>query len=121
MPNVDPTVILKMINQYPDIYRVENRNSIVSGVITIGMSPFEAGLAGGEFTYGVIADSKRWSVDVDPYEVMSAQSSEPDNSSISMTFTNTTQYPDGARHRFCAHIFGGRVVRIEDLGAISDE
>lgn len=81
-----------MFVEHPELFPVEHRQSILNGRIDIGMSPFEAKLAGGAFYFKVIPDKAVWPEKYDPYKVMWTQSLRPDNSFIKMTFTNGSQF-----------------------------
>ena len=81
----------KIKSEHPNSYRKEFEDDIERGVIVLGMTPFEAKLAGGAFYYKVQADSAVWKEHADPMQVMWAQSNNPDNSEIEMTFQNMTQ------------------------------
>ncbi len=79
----------------------------------IGMTPFEARLAGGAFAYKVIVDKTKWQEHSHPLEVMWAQSTHADNSEIWMTFRNATQFPDKDETSFRVCFEHGRAVKIE--------
>jgi len=81
----------------------------------MGMTPFEAKLAGGAFAFKVVADAARWPTNSDPYKVMWAQSLLPDNSEIWMTFKNSTQFPDEPECMFRVHFRRGKVIEIEKV------
>ncbi len=105
-----------MFAQHPEQFPEERRPSILNGIVTLGMTPFEAKLAGGAFAYKVMADPSRWSPDTDPFKVMWAQSLQPDNSEIWMTFKNATQFSSESAHAFRVYIKNGHAVQIEKLG-----
>lgn len=69
------------------------QRGILNQRILIGMSPYEAKLAGGAFYYKIESDSKVWPPRSDPYVVMDMQSLQPDESKIWMTIQNDTQFP----------------------------
>ena len=105
-----------MFSRHPEFFPEQYRDPILRGRIEIGMTPFEAKLAGGAFAFKVIADAARWPKNSDPYKVMWAQSSHPDNSEIWMTFKNSTQFLDESEHIFRVHFWHGKVVEIEKIG-----
>ena len=104
-----------MFAQHPEFFPEDRRFSILSGVVLLGMTPFEARLAGGAFTYKVVADSVKWPEHSDPFEVMWAQSRQADNSEIWMTFTNRTQSPGLGDSSFRVFFQHGRAVEIVKL------
>lgn len=83
--------------------------------ITLGMNPYEAHLAGGAYAFRVIADPKHWKEDADPYNVIQAQTLNPDDSQIWMTFQNETQYPNEGLQAFQVTFQQGKVVEIHPL------
>jgi hypothetical protein len=93
----------------------DRRKAILDGVVMIGMTPFEAGLAGGAFAYKVAADPSQWPVNADPYKVMWAQSMLPDKSEIWMIFKNSTQIPGGSDCKFRVYFTRGCASKIEIL------
>ena len=105
----------KTIALYGDKIPKSAQENILLQKITIGMSPYEAKLAGGAFFFKVTADRKVWPPDAhpDPYVVMDKQSVAPDDSEIWLTFKNATQYPGEGMIRFTAYITKGKVQSIE--------
>jgi hypothetical protein len=99
-------------NQIP----IEAQKSILQQKITVGMSPYEARLAGGAFSYKVEADPKNWPKNTDPRKVMWKQSTNPDDSKIWMTFQNVTQFPGEGKKRFTVFFIHGKAVEINKLG-----
>lgn len=83
--------------------------------IVLGMTPTEARHAGGAFFFKVTADPAKWEKNADPYQVMSAQSQQSDDSQIWMTFKNAVQYPAEGEQVFRVHFQRGRAVKIEKL------
>lgn len=84
--------------------------------ITLGMNPYEAHLARGAYAFRVIADPKYWKDDADPYHVViQAQTLNPDDSQIWMTFQNETQYPNKELQAFQVTFQQGKVVDIQPL------
>lgn len=83
---------LDMFQQNPELFPEERRAAILDGKVEVGMTPFEARLAGGAFQYRVVADPAVWPPHTDPLKVMWGQSLQPDASEITMVFRNTTQF-----------------------------
>lgn len=104
-----------MFAQHPEIFPEDRRLSILNGVVTLGMTPFEAKLAGGAFAFKVVADTSRWPANSDPYKVMWAQSMLPDKSEIWMTFRNATQFLEGNESLFRVHFEKGHAINIEKI------
>lgn len=104
-----------MFAQHPELFPESRRDSILKARIELGMTPFEAKLAGGAFAFKVIADPQRWPANADPYKVMWAQSMLPDNSEIWMTFKNSSQFSDGSDSVFRVHFTNGQAVKIEKI------
>lgn len=102
-----------MFLQHPEYFPEERRSSILNGIVVLGMTPFEARLAGGAFTYKVVADTAKWSEHCDPLKVMWAQSMQADNSEIWMTFKNSSQFLSTDNVTFRVHFERGRAVYIE--------
>jgi len=103
---------LRMFAEQPAYFPIAHRASILEGRVLIGMSPFEARLAGGAFAYKVEADSKVWPPHADPFDVMWRQSEAPDDSRIVMTFQNATQFPGEPAQRVAVRFEHGRAVEI---------
>ena len=95
-PNERNEYARSMFLKHPELFPENRRPSILKGIIELGMTPFEAKLAGGAFAFKVGADPSRWQPNADPYNVMWAQSISPDNSEITMTFNNSTQFGDSS-------------------------
>lgn len=104
-----------MFAQHPELFPEDRRQSILDGVVLIGMTPFEARLAGGAFAYKVVADKTKWHEQSDPLKVMWAQSMQADDSEIWMTFKNLSQFPGSNDTVFQVYFEHGRAVRIEKL------
>jgi hypothetical protein len=104
-----------MFEQNPELFPQDRRTNILNGVVTLGMTPFEARLAGGAFSYKVIADATRWSKHSDPLEVMWAQSMQSDDSEIWMFFRNKTQIGTQQEISFRVYFQHGRATSIEKL------
>lgn len=81
----------KVKAENPNAYRSEFEEDIKRGEVVLGMTPFEAKLAGGAFYYKVQADPLVWDEHADPMQVMWSQTDNPDDSDIEMTFRNMTQ------------------------------
>lgn len=104
-----------MFAQHPELFPENRRLSILNGVVTLGMTPFEARLAGGAFAYKVIADKAKWPQHSDPLKVMWAQSMQADNSEIWMMFKNDTQFGGECEIPFRVTFEHGVAVDIEVL------
>jgi hypothetical protein len=104
-----------MFEQHPELFPEDRRQSILDGVIVLGMTPFEAKLAGGAFAYKVIVDTTRWPEGVNPLKVMWAQSMQADNSSIWMMFKNSSQYRESGATSFRVCFERGCAKKIERL------
>ena len=104
-----------MFSQHPELFPQDRRPSILSGVVALGMTPFEARLAGGAFAYKVVADTTRWPENSDPLEVMWAQSKQADNSEIWMTFRNNIQFGEQKESSFRVYFQHGLSTIIEKL------
>lgn len=104
-----------MFAKHPDLFPEERRSSVLDGVVLIGMTPFEARLAGGAFNYRVVADPSKWPKHSDPLKVMWAQSIQADDSEIWMMFRNTSQFSEEKNIPFRVCFEKGCVVRIEKM------
>ncbi|AKN93018.1 hypothetical protein ACU10_08155 [Xanthomonas oryzae pv. oryzicola] len=104
-----------MFAQHPELFPDDRRQSILNGVIEIGMTPFEARLAGGAFAYKVVADKARWPENADPLKVMWAQSMQADDSEIWMMFKNSSQYLGDSDTSFRVYFERGGAIKIEKL------
>jgi hypothetical protein len=104
-----------MFAQHPELFPEDRRQSILNGVVLIGMTPFEARLAGGAFSYKVIADTTKWPDNSDPIKVMWAQSIQADDSQIWMQFRNNIQFSDSKDTAFRVYFEHGLAVKIERL------
>ena len=105
----------RAIQKHGDKISPEARENILVQRVVLGMSPFEARLAGGAFIFSVEADKKVWPSGTDPYMVMDTQSIVPDDSKISMTFQNETQFPGEGRRRFTVEFERGKAIVIKKL------
>ena|ERR1041385_2203772 len=94
----------------------EHQGMILQQRVLLGMTPLESYLAAGEFAYKVVADQSKWPTKYDPYKVLWAQTSDPDDSEIWMTFQTGTQFPELGIRTFRVHFQRGRAVDIQMLG-----
>ncbi len=104
-----------MFEQHPELFPEERRGAILQGRVELGMTPFEAKLAGGAFAFKVVADQSKWPPHADPYKVMWAQSMLADNSEIWMTFNNTVQFDTAVDCPFRVHFSQGHASSIDKL------
>ena len=105
----------KVFRENPEMCRVDRRETVLNGIIELGMTPFEAKLAGGEFNFKVIVDPRVWESTVDPIRVMWIQSLKPDESQIWMMFRNTTQYQSQGQQAFRVYFTKGSARSIEKI------
>lgn len=108
---------LRVFRDYPDKIAPAIQEKILAQQVVIGMTPYDAYLAAGAFAFRVIADPKNWPGNADPYNVMWAQSVQPDDSKIWMTFQNDTQYPGRHKVRFRVFFERGKAIEIEEVVA----
>lgn len=101
-----------MFSEQPQYFPIPHRASILAGRILLGMSPFEARLAGGAFAYKVEPDPKVWLPNTDPFDVMWGQSEAPDDSHIVMTFRNASQFPGEPAQRVAVRFEHGCAVEV---------
>jgi hypothetical protein len=104
----------EVVRQYGDKIPANIQQDILAQRVSIGMPPYEASLAAGEYTFEVKADPK-WPENVDPQVVIQAQSMHPDHSRIWLTFRNGTQFPDKRVTRFKVYFEDGRAKEITPL------
>jgi hypothetical protein len=90
----------------------EAKRNISNHKITLGMTPEEARLAGGGCFYKVKADPRQWPPGSDPLVVMARQTDHPDDSEITLTFRNTTQFDTREPTTFRVELRRGRVTEI---------
>jgi len=109
------TEALKVFKNYPGKITTKIQEKILAQKVVLGMTPHEAYLAAGEFTFRVIPDKSKWQGNPDPYRVMWSQSVNPDDSDIWMTFANPTQYPDDGLTKFEVYFKGGRALIIKKI------
>ena len=103
------------IRKHGDKISLEAREHILVQRVVLGMSPFEALLAGGTFVFRVQADRKVWPRGTDPYRIIYGQSLAPDDSKIWMTFKTETQFPGEGRQRFTVEFERGKAILIKKL------
>lgn len=101
------------IRLYGDKIPEKAQKGILAQQVLLGMSPYEAKLAGGAFYYKVEADPTVWKDNADPLLVMDRQSIQPDKSKIWMTFENETQFPEKGKKRFSVYVEMGAVQEIK--------
>lgn len=106
---------MQIFKEHPDKIPLEIQEKILANQVVLGMAPYDAYLAAGAFAFKVIADPAKWKSNADPYQVMWAQSLQPDDSQIWMTFRNDTQYAGEGAVSFRVFCRGGRVLEIEKL------
>lgn len=110
--------ILKIVTQCQDVMPVATQYAILQGQVILGMSPYDAFLAAGEFTFKVMPDKAVWSDASDPYQVMWAQTMNPDDSHIWMTFGNDVvgrgQGAENKQHPFTVEVVRGKIVAIRN-------
>jgi hypothetical protein len=95
----------------------EVKRSIANHKVLLEMTPQEAGLAGGSFAYKVRADPARWAHDSDPLVVIASQTLQPDDSKITLTFRNATQFDTPEPIAFRVEVRRGRVTEIIPLSS----
>jgi hypothetical protein len=98
----------------PDLIRSKYYDSILQGIIILGMTPFEAKLAGGAFTYQVKSDKSVWPKNCNPLQVIWMQSIKTDNSFIKMVFQNKSQLPQKGLVPFEVIFKKGNAVEIKE-------
>jgi hypothetical protein len=108
---------LKVFKDFPDKIPLQIQEKILAQQVVLGMAPYEAHLAAGEFVFMVQADQSKWPKNADPYKVMWAQSLNPDNSKIWMTFETNTQWPEKGLTRFRVFFQQGKAVEIDELAS----
>lgn len=107
-----------MFAQHPELFPQDRRQLILDGVVSLGMTPFEAKLAAGAFSFKVVADKKKWLDDSDPFQVMWAQSRMPDDSEIWMIFQSSRQFSGHNETPFRVYFKRGCAVKIEKLEGV---
>ncbi len=99
----------------PQMVPQEHQDMILQQRVILGMTPYEAHLAAGGFSFRVIADQSKWPAGYNPYHVMWRQSTDPDNSEIWMTFQTDTQFSGLGSKTFRVHFQLGQAVDIQML------
>ena len=122
MPNTQPQLDEKRLENAKETIRLygsqipqQARIDILEQRVSLGMSPYEARLAGGAFYFKVEADPANWLANGDPFNVMWKQSTHPDDSKIWMTFETATQFPDVGKQRFEVYFTKGKAVEIKQM------
>ena len=105
--------LTKAMDENPELFSQSMRESVLKGIVILGMSPYQAQLAGGSCSFAVSADPEKWKPNANPFHVIQAQTYHPDNSEIRLTFQNDTQYPGEGIQTFHVDFRQGRVVSIE--------
>ena len=111
----------EVFERYPAAVPSELQRSVLAQQVAVGMDPYMARLAGGSYSFKVIADPGNWSPGTHPQQVMDAQSLRPDDSEIWLTFNNDTQYPGEGVVNFRVYISCGRVKSVEKLPVPNSE
>jgi hypothetical protein len=94
----------------------EVNRAIEEHKVIVGMTPQEAAqAAAAAYVYKVKADPERWPRGSDPRIVIARQTLEPDNSEITLTFSNKTQFDSAEPMPFRVEIRQGRVTDIVAL------
>ena len=106
-------IAVEAIKKHGDQIAVDKQKSILEQKIVLGMTPYEAKLAGGAYFFHVKADPSVWMPNADPNIVISAQTAKPDNSKIWLTFETTTQFLDEGLSRFVVYFEQGKAINIE--------
>lgn len=101
-----------VIKDFGDKIPVPVQQAMLAQVVILGMPPYEAHLAAGAFSFRVVADPAKWPDNADPYRVMWAQSTKPDESQIWMLFENETQYPSKEKTKFRVIFKSGKAAEI---------
>jgi hypothetical protein len=104
-----------VVRQFSDNIAPSIQHNILAQEVVLGMSPYEAHLAAGAFSFRVKPDMRKWSKDADPYAVMWRQSMAPDNSQIWMIFETDTQFPGFGMVRFRVQFEFGKVIKIDRM------
>lgn len=113
--------LTKAMDENPELFSQSMRESILSGKVILGMSPYQAQLAGGSCSFAVKADPEKWKPNANPFRVIQAQTYHPDNSEIRLTFQNDTQYPPEGLQTFHVDFRQGSAVSIEKMTGVQHE
>lgn len=103
------------IRLYGEMIPAQAQDDILKQRVTIGMTPYEAKLAGGAFYYKVEADPKVWPPHANPLVVIDKQSVAPDESKIWMLFETETQFPEEGKTRFEVYFHHGKAQAIQKI------
>lgn len=101
-----------MFSERPEFFPEHRRQAILNGIVLVGMTPFEAQLAGGSMSYKVIRDEDVWTDPISPLEIIKQQSVKPDKSKIWLHFKNDTQF-NGLEFSFVVFFEDGSAKTIE--------
>ncbi len=107
--------LLQVFKDHPDQIPLAIQEKILLQQVVLGMSPYDAHLAAGAFSFEVGADQTKWGRNSDPRQVMWAQSQQPDDSRIRMIFKNPSQFPDVGLQRFAVTFVKGRATAIDKM------
>lgn len=113
--NMKKQNLKEIMEKTPDLFPKDIKEAILKEKVILGMSPYQAQLAGGSCSYMVEADSKVWGENPNPIKVIKAQTYNPDDSKIALTFKNSTQYSEETEQIFKVRFEKGRVVTIEKV------
>ena len=111
--NARMSVAQQAFDAFPEKFSADVRQSILAGQASVGMDPYQAYLAAGQFAYSVQADESKWPPRSDPMKVIWAQALHPDKSEITLTFQNDTQFPGEGVQEFRVVFREGRAVEIK--------
>jgi hypothetical protein len=101
---------------HPEPIASEINRAIEEHKVIVGMTPQEAAqAAAAAYFYKVEADPERWPRGSDPRMVIARQTLEPDNSRITLTFSNKTQFDTAEPVPFRVEVRHGRVTEIVAL------
>ncbi len=103
---------LQVFQEHPGKIDAAIKEKILIQQVVEGMIPYEAYLAGGQFSYKIQADRTLWPAGTDPFKVMGAQTLHPDESKISMFFQNDSQFPEEGLQSFRVDFIKGRAVSV---------
>lgn len=106
----------QVLKDQPKAVRDEFREAVLGGVVMPGMTPFEAKLAGGAFSYQVKVDPAVWPEQANPLAVLWAQTERPDASFIRMNFKNRTQFSSATATAFSVVFEQGKAKEIKAEG-----
>ena len=107
---------LQGFGAHPEYFPEHIRKAILSNRVIIGMPPYDVYLAAGAFSFKGNADPK-WPNGFDPWKVMWAQTQQPGQSEIWLTFESDTQLPEQNGQHLRAHVQNGKEKTFEHLDA----